>query len=179
MFNLLFNLILNDGYSKCKVKKYLKFLSSYILPTIIIIIFSDRMMINAKYDVKGTLINLIVFNLLFSSLIHVYIQKKLFPSLQKDVIIKFVPNRINNYILLRVFMIFIKIYLPIIIASIVIFKDVIENINIIFYILCLSITALIICINVAIAIFYKYFSNVLNKMCLRVGNFIVFIFISS
>lgn len=179
MFNLLFNLILNDGYSKSKVKKYFNFFCSYILPTIIIIIFSDRMMINAKYDVKGTLINIIIFNLLYSSLIHVYIQKKVFPNLQKDVIIKFVPDRVNSYIILRVFMIFMKIYLPIITSSIIIFKDVIANLNCILYICCLLITALIICINVSIAIYYKYYSNIVSEMFLNVGNFFIFILISS
>lgn len=179
MFNLWFNLVFNGGDSKSKFKKVLKFLATYILPTMVVIIFPNIIGIDIKYKIKYTLINLIIVNLLYSSIIHIYIQKKMFLDLKKDVIIKFIPDRINDYIILRVFMILIKSYLPIITSSILIFKDVVSNSNLIFYIGSLLIIISIICINVVIAIFYKYFSNTVKEIHLKIGNFFVFIYISS
>lgn len=179
MFNLWFNLEFNGGGSKSKFKKILKFLTTYILPTIVMIVFPNIIGIDIKYNIKYTLINLIIINLLYSSIIHVYIQKNIFPNFKKDVIIKFIPDRINDYIILRVYMIFMKAYLPIITSSILIFKGVVSNLDLIFYIMSLLIIVSIICINVIIAIFYKYFFNTLKEIHLKIGNFFVFIYISS
>lgn len=179
MFNLWFNLVFNGGDSKSKFKKVQNFLTTYILPTMVVIIFPNIIGIDIKYNIKYTLINLIIINLLYSSVIHVYIQKNTFLNLKKDVIIKFIPDRINDYIILRVYMIFIKAYLPIITASILIFKDVVSNSDLIFYIGSLLIIISIICINVVIAIFYKYFFNTLKEIHLKIGNFFVFVYISS
>jgi len=179
MFNLWYNLVFNAGDSKNEYKKVLKFLATYILPTIIMIIFPNIIGIDINYNIKYTLVILIIINLLYSSVIHVYIQKMVFLNLKKDVIIKFIPDRINDYITLRVLMIFIKSYLPIVTASILIFKDVVSNSNIIFYIGSLLIIVSIIFANVLIAIFYKYFSNTVKERYLKIGNFFVFIYISS
>jgi len=65
MFNLWFNLVFNSGDSKSNFKKVLKFLAIYILPTIVVIIFPNIIGIDIKYNIKYTLINLIIFNLLY------------------------------------------------------------------------------------------------------------------
>lgn len=179
MFNLWYQLVF-DGYdNKSKIKKFTKFICSYILPTIIAIMLSDKALFGIQYNFSAGVTNIIVFNLLYSSIVHLYIQKSLFNSLEKDVIIKFVPNKLNIYIILRVLTIFIKIYMPAITLSILSFKDSIINSNYIFYIYSVMLIISGIFFNVIIAIFYRYLLTVANKRIYKVINFISFIYISS
>lgn len=120
----------------------------------------------------GAVTNIIVFNLLYSSIIHIYIQKKTLYFLQGDVIVKFVPKKFNVYIILRVLMIFIKTYLPVITLSILIFKDIFINPIYIFYICSLAFIISIIFLNVIISILYRYLLNIVNKLI----NFITFLY---
>lgn len=179
MFSLWYKLAFLDGDIISKIKKFIKSICIYILPTIVAIIVSDKVLIRVQYNLFGTVTNIIVFNLLYSSIIHIYIQKKTLSSLQGDVIVKFVPQKFNVYIILRVLMVFIKTYLPIITLSILTFKDIFINPVYIFYICSLAFIISIIFLNVIIAILYRYLLNIVNKLIYKLINFITFIYITS
>ncbi|QAS60168.1 hypothetical protein [Clostridium septicum] len=179
MFSLWYKLAFLDGDIISKIKKIIKSICIYILPTIVAIIVSDKVLIRVQYNLFGTVTNIIVFNLLYSSIIHIYIQKKTLSSLQGDVIVKFVPQKFNVYIILRVLMVFIKTYLPIITLSILTFKDIFINPVYIFYICSLAFIISIIFLNVIIAILYRYLLNIVNKLIYKLINFITFIYITS
>ena len=179
MFSLWYNLVFLGDDIESKIKNGIKFICFYILPTIIAIIVSDKDLFGIQYNLSEGVTNIIVFNLLYSSIIQLYIQKSLFSTLEKDVILKFVPKKFNVYIILRVLMIFIKVYLPGITLSILSFKDSIINPNYIFYICSVMLIVSSIFLNVIIAIFYRYLLSVVNKRIYKLINFISFIYINS
>ncbi|VYU29804.1 hypothetical protein [Clostridium tertium] len=179
MFSLWCKLVFDGEDIKSKIKKFINFVCIYILPTSIAIIISDKVLVIGQYYLSDTIINIISLNLLYSGIIHIYIQKNLFHSLEKDVIVKFVPQKLNIYIILRILMIFIKIYMRVITLSILAFKDVFTNYNYTFYICSIIFIVSIIFFNVIIAIFYRYLLSVINNITCKVINLISFIYIST
>ena len=177
MFDLWCILEINTGNNNLSVKQIVKFLRNYILPTIITAIIVSKINKNINFHINDTIINLAIINAFYASSIHFYIQKKFFTRLDSDVIIKFIPNKTSNYIILRLFMIFTKVYLPVIIPSILTLGIFFVNSKPIFYVCSALFIVATIIINVLLSLFLRYFTNTAKIVYVKISNFLFSIFI--
>lgn len=172
MFNLWCMLEFSKGSSNLSIKQIVKFLRNYVLPTIITVIIANNINKNINFHVKDTIINLIIINSFYIGVVHLYIQKNFFMKLDGDIIIKFMPNKAIDYILLRIFMIFMKAYLPVIIPSVSVLGIFFVNSKLILYLCSLLLIVSAIAINTLIAIYWRYFINTTKIIYVKIGNFI-------
>jgi|GEM_PF-3903830 len=172
MFNWWCVLEFNKGNYKLNIKQIVKFVYNYILPVIITVSIVSNIEKDINFKIKDTIINLVIINSFYICIVHVYIQKKFFMKLEREVILRFLPNKASDYIILRVFMIFTKAYLPVIIPSMLFLGMFFANSKSIFYICSLLQIIFAIIINVLIAIYWRYFINTTKEIYVKTSNVI-------
>lgn len=91
---------------------------------------------------------------------------------------KFIPNRIKDYIVVRLFAVFIKAYLPLIVASLLSLAVFFKNAKLLFYISSVIIVVSLMVINVLVAVYWRYFISTARKVYIKVANFLAFISMS-
>jgi hypothetical protein len=154
------------------VKQIVKLLGKYVLPTIITVSAVSNMN-NIFLDFKDTIINLIAINFFYIGIVHLYVQKKFFMKLDEDIIIKFIPNKAYNYIILKIF---IMAYIPLITPSILVLSLFFVNLKPIFYLCSLIVIVSAIVINVLMAVYWRYLINTSKKIFVKISNYIFLIF---
>jgi hypothetical protein len=175
MFDLLCILEINLGAYISRTRRIIKLVLQYILPTFITVIIFSSINKSINFQFKDLMINLIIINFFYIGIVHFYIQKKFFMTLDKDIIMKFIPNKASDYIITRVCMIFIKAYLPLILPSILTLGTFFVNSKLIFYLSSFLLIISTIIINVCIAIYWRYFTNTAIKTYVRVVRILFFI----
>ncbi|NLD48721.1 MAG: hypothetical protein GX660_16275 [Clostridiaceae bacterium] len=173
MLSWLFILEVNANGNRLNIKQITKFLFLYILPTVISVVVVSNINENINLFIKEASINLFVINSFYIGLIHFYVQKKFFENLNSDVIIKFVPDKADVYIVLRLFMIFTKTYLPVIVPSILTFGMFVGNSKTVYYICSIIAVIYFIIVNVLIAAYLRYFTNTAKSIYIKMFNTIV------
>lgn len=162
---------------KLNKEKLLQRIFWYILPTVIAVIVVNRINESINLYLKDTIINIYMINLLYISILHFYVQKIFFRNLKRDVIIAFITDKASDYILLRLFMIFIKTYLPVLIGSVVAVGIFFEGSEKIYYICSLPTVIGVIIFNILAAVYGRCFINTAKRISVKVAGTIFFIYV--
>ncbi len=153
-------------------KSYIKLALIYIVPTLGIILLGlngHRGTISAK----TIIINLIIVANMISTLTHFIIYLSFFKNLEKDVIIKFLPDKLQPYIKVRVFMVLVKWTLPLVSAILLSLRPVLNISNPLFILSSILFIASWFIFNYLIAIYIRYFLNTINRKMEKVLKFIL------
>lgn len=164
----------NKKGDKDKLSNLLKFLKGYILPSLIftLVLMNFESILGAKVQLEI----FIVANFKIMCLTHFMIQKLFFGKLEKDVIIKFLPNRMYEYISVRLIMILLKWNLPIILSSALYLKKVLICPNLIFYTSLIVFLVSWFIVNYIIALALRYLKSVMRGSIKIIANCVLYIF---
>lgn len=168
-------LMLELGNYKNRVKGYLGIIGIYILPTLLIALLEYFKSPSLILSSKGIIVSLVISNLAIISITHYLIHKFFFKKLENDVLIKFLPDKINEYIKVRLLMLLIKWNLPFIVSSILSFKKILKVSNAVFLIGTVLFVISWFIINFLIAIYTRYILNVLRGKTEKLVKVILFL----
>lgn len=149
--------------NKLNGKEIIKFINIYIIPTLITSLLVYWINISSFLTTKGVILTLISFNLIIITTTYFVIHKYFFATLERDVLIKFLDNKMNDYIKLRLFMILIKFNLPFIIPTILCFKEIVEIFNFVYILNSIVFLIIWFLINYLIVLYSRYLINILKE----------------
>ncbi|MDF2504499.1 hypothetical protein [Clostridium sp.] len=142
---------------KNKLISYLKFMRTYILPTLLMYLFS--MCLHPVFTAADHLKLFALYNLIIIFGTHFMLQKFFFTKLEKDVVIKFLPDRIYDYIKVRLIMLLLKWNLPFILTSTLCLRGIFIGSNFIFYLGAILLVTGWFIINYLVALYLRHMKN--------------------
>lgn len=158
-------------------KNIRKILLVYVLPNISAILIATALSVQLFYDPKSGLIFILMLDVIVVFLLHYIAQRNLLSNLKNEVLIKFIPTKVSQFIKLRLFFFFIKFFLPIIIFNFIFISFYIEKNYLILIILMISMI-IIINLQVYVSVIIRYCINRMRRFplkILQVSLFLVFV----
>lgn len=146
-----------------------------VLPNITAIQFAYIIRFIDFIDHKLMLIFVLYLNVLVITIIQYSAQKHMFSSLEKEVLLKFVPNKITLFIKYRLIFLVTKFNLPVLVFSFIYFENFMRTHALLFAVFTFFSIVVIITFQTYLAIIIRYWANTMKAVYLQYLQIFIFI----
>ncbi|MCZ0702786.1 hypothetical protein J2T56_003072 [Natronobacillus azotifigens] len=175
MLNRVLTMELGNDKGLRSTRNLLKLFYTFILPNITAIQFAYVIHSIPFIDHKLMLIFVLYLNLLVITIIQYSAQKKIFSSLEKEVLLKFIPNKTKLFIKYRLFFLIIKFNLPMLLFSSFYFETFIRAHTLLFTVFALFSILVIMIFQMYLAIIIRYWTNTMRAVYLQGLQILIFL----
>lgn len=175
MLNRVLTMELGNDKGLRSTRNLLKLFYTFILPNLTAIQFAYVIHSIPFIDHKLMLIFVLYLNLLVITIIQYSAQKKIFSSLEKEVVLKFVPNKTTLFIKYRLFFLMIKFNFPMLLFSSFYFKTLIRDHILLFTVYALFSIVVIMIFQIHLAIIIRYWTNTMKAVYLQCLQILIFL----
>lgn len=175
MLNHVLAMELGNGKGLRSPRNLLRLFYILIIPNITAIQFAYIIHSIPFIDHKLMLIFVLYLNLLVITIIQYSAQKKIFSSLEKEVLLKFIPNKTKLFIKYRLFFLIIKFNLPMLLFSSFYFETFIRAHTLLFTVFALFSILVIMIFQMYLAIIIRYWTNTMRAVYLQGLQILIFL----